>query len=58
MENMDARDLMIFIVTIFLPPLGVALKVGFGTQFWHNCVLTLLGHIPGLIHGVYVVLKN
>ena len=55
---MDAKDLLVFIVTIFLPPLGVALKVGFGSQFWINCVLTLLGHIPGLIHGVYVVLKN
>lgn len=58
MENMDAKDLLILLVTLFLPPLGVALKVGFTTQFWLNLVLTILGHIPGVIHGIYVVIKN
>jgi uncharacterized membrane protein YqaE (UPF0057 family) len=58
MEDMDAKDLLILLATIFLPPLGVALKVGFTTHFWLNLVLTLLGHIPGVIHGVYIVLKN
>ena len=58
MENMDAKDLLTFLVTIFVPPLGVAIKIGFGTQFWINVILTLLGHIPGVIHGMYVVLKN
>lgn len=58
MKDMDARDLLVLLATIFLPPLGVALKVGFGTQFWLNVVLTLLGHIPGVVHGVWVVLKN
>lgn len=55
---MDARDLLILLATVFLPPLGVALKVGFGGTFLLNVLLTLLGHIPGVIHGVYVVLKN
>lgn len=55
---MDSRDLVVLIVTLLIPPLGVALKVGFGLQFWVNVALTLLGHIPGIIHGVYVVLKN
>lgn len=58
MEDMDAKDIIILIITIFLPPLGVALKVGFGFSFWLNLVLTLLGHIPGVVHGIYVVLKN
>jgi len=59
MENMDAKDLMIFIVTIFIPPLGVALKKGFGVHFWVNLALTVFGfYIAGLIHGIYVVLKD
>lgn len=58
MKDMDARDLLILLATVFLPPLGVALKVGFGGTFLLNVLLTLLGHIPGVIHGVYVVLKN
>ena len=56
---MDAKDLVALLVTLFLPPVGVALKVGFTTHFWINLVLTLFGfYIPGLIHGLYVFFKN
>ena len=55
---MDAKDLLILLVTVFIPPLGVALKIGFGVQFWVNLLLTLCGHVPGIVHGIYVVLKN
>lgn len=58
MDNMDAKDLLIVLATIFLPPLGVALKVGFSTHFWLNLVLTFLGYFPGVVHGIYVVIKN
>lgn len=59
MKDMDARDLVILLVTVFLPPLGVALKVGFGAQFWVNLMLTMFGfYLPGLVHGLWVVLKN
>jgi uncharacterized membrane protein YqaE (UPF0057 family) len=43
MDNMDGRDLIVFLLTIVIPPVGVALKVGFGTHFWINLVLTLFG---------------
>jgi uncharacterized membrane protein YqaE (UPF0057 family) len=59
MDNFDAKDLAILLVTVFLPPLGVALKVGFGAHFWINLFLTFFGfYLPGLVHGLYVVLKN
>jgi uncharacterized membrane protein YqaE (UPF0057 family) len=59
MKNMDGKDLVTLIVTIFVPPVGVAIKSGFGTHFWVNLALTLFGfYIPGLIHGVYVVLAG
>lgn len=58
MDNMDAKDFVTLLVTIFLPPLGVAIKFGFGVKFWLNLALTLLGYMPGLIHGLYVVIKN
>jgi uncharacterized membrane protein YqaE (UPF0057 family) len=32
---------------IFIPPLGVFLTVGIGTDFWINLVLTFFGFIPG-----------
>nr|WP_137676573.1 YqaE/Pmp3 family membrane protein [Parerythrobacter lutipelagi] len=46
------------ILTILIPPLGVALKHGFGGTALLNLVLTLLGYIPGLIHGLYVNYAN
>lgn len=58
MNNMDAKDLVILLATVFLPPLGVAVKFGFGIKFWLNLALTLFGYIPGLVHGLYVVLKG
>ncbi|MEG4068811.1 YqaE/Pmp3 family membrane protein [Microcoleus sp. Pol11C2] len=40
------------VAAIFLPPVGVFLTVGIGTDFWINVVLTFLGFIPGIIHAV------
>jgi uncharacterized membrane protein YqaE (UPF0057 family) len=58
MNNMDGRDLIVFLLTIVIPPVGVALKVGFGMHFWINLVLTLFGfYLPGLVHGLYVFFK-
>ena len=44
------------ILTILIPPLGVFLKVGLSTHFWINLVLTILGYIPGVVHGLWIVL--
>jgi uncharacterized membrane protein YqaE (UPF0057 family) len=51
-------ELIKIIVTIILPPLGVLLQVGLGKHFWLNLLLTLLGYIPGIVHGVWVVAKD
>lgn len=45
------------LLSILLPPLGVALQVGLSKHFWINVVLTLLGYIPGLIHAIWVIVK-
>ncbi len=50
-------DLMRIVIAILLPPLGVFLQVGIGTQFWINVLLTILGYIPGIIHAVWVIAK-
>lgn len=46
------------IASILLPPLGVFLARGIGTDFWINVVLTLLGYIPGIVHAIWVVATN
>lgn len=59
MKDMDGRDLMVLLLTFILPPLGVALKVGFGVHFWINLALTVFGmYLPGLVHGLYVFFKR
>jgi len=45
------RLLWVFI----LPPVAVAKQFGFGKIFYINCLLTLLGFVPGLLHAVYMM---
>ena len=43
------------ILCFFLPPLAAFLQVGLSTHFWINLALTLLGFVPGAIHGLWLV---
>jgi uncharacterized membrane protein YqaE (UPF0057 family) len=51
-------DLLRIILSVFIPPLGVFLQVGFGVQFWLNILLTLLGYFPGLIHAIWIIVRT
>ncbi|MEL7499927.1 MAG: YqaE/Pmp3 family membrane protein [Planctomycetota bacterium] len=51
-------DFLRIALSILIPPLGVFLKVGLGTQFWLNLLLTLLFYIPGLVHAVWVIAQE
>ncbi|KAF7507365.1 plasma membrane proteolipid Pmp3 [Endocarpon pusillum] len=53
-----ASDLFDIIIAIFLPPLGVFLKCGCGSDLLINILLTILGYIPGIIHALYLILKD
>ncbi len=46
------------LITLVLPPLGVFMKVGIGFHFWLNLVLTILGVVPGQIHGIWILVKK
>jgi uncharacterized membrane protein YqaE (UPF0057 family) len=59
MKEFGLKELVRLVVTVFIPPLGVALKVGLGGHFWLNLALTVFGfYVPGLVHGLYVVLRD
>jgi len=49
-----SMSLLMILLTIFLPPVAVALKQGIGVQFLINLVLTLIGWLPGVIHAFWV----
>ncbi|PEN13058.1 YqaE/Pmp3 family membrane protein [Longibacter salinarum] len=48
------NNFITLLLLILLPPLGVYLLRGLGTDFLINLVLTLIGYIPGIIHGVWL----
>ena len=50
-------DIVRIIIAIFLPPVAVFTQVGLGKQFWINCLLTLLGWLPGVVHAIWVIGK-
>ena len=51
-------DILRIVLSILLPPLAVFLTIGLGVHFWINIILTLLGGVPGMIHALWVVVKN
>lgn len=50
--------LLKIILAIILPPVGAFMQVGATRQFWINLVLTILGIIPGIIHALWLVLRD
>lgn len=51
-------DTIRILIAIFIPPLGVFLKVGIGLHFWLNLLLTFLFYVPGLVHAIWVIVKK
>lgn len=45
------------VLSIFIPPLAVALDKGLSSAFWINLLLTILGIVPGIIHAIYIQTK-
>ncbi|TWU08498.1 YqaE/Pmp3 family membrane protein [Stieleria varia] len=46
------------LIAFLLPPVSVYMQFGIGKHFWINCLLTLLGVVPGILHAVYVMAAN
>lgn len=57
MANEDLK-LLALVLTIFFPPVGVALVEGFGFALMLNLILTMLFWLPGMIHALYVILRK
>ena len=57
-KTQDMNKLLLVIIAILLPPLAVGLKAGIGFHLFLNIILTLLVYVPGLLHALWVVLKD
>lgn len=52
-------SILMIIITLLLPPVAVAIKYGVASStFLINLLLTLLGWLPGVIHGFWVQSKH
>lgn len=51
------NKLILIILSIFLPPLAVALNKGIGKDLVINVILTLIGFLPGVIHALWLVTR-
>jgi len=56
LKTVTGSDIAFMILALIMPPIAVLIKVGLGTQFWINLLLTILGYLPGQIHALWVVL--
>jgi uncharacterized membrane protein YqaE (UPF0057 family) len=55
-RQLDNMDILLIIICIFLSPVAVFLKVGCTKHFIINIILWILIWIPGLIHGLWVII--
>lgn len=56
--GVEMADPVKILLALFVPPLGVAMEVGLGFQFWLNLVLTLCGYVPGVIHAAWIIFSR
>ncbi|KAI9593192.1 hypothetical protein BDF19DRAFT_448874 [Syncephalis fuscata] len=52
------RDIAIAVLGFIFPPFGVLLRAGCGADLCINILLTLLGHLPGVAHCWYIILRH
>lgn len=52
------RTILLVVLCFFLPFLAVLLKDGPSTKVLWAFLLQLLGHVPGVVYGLYQVLKD
>lgn len=57
MSAYSGRDILLFILAFFFPPAAVGIKTGCSVDLLINICLCVLGAIPGIIHGFYIVHK-
>lgn len=48
-------DFIRLLLAFLVPPVAVYMQFGLGKHFCINCVLTLLGFVPGMLHAIYIM---
>jgi uncharacterized membrane protein YqaE (UPF0057 family) len=53
-QTSTVSALLLILITLFFPPVGVAMIAGCGADLCVNICLTILGVFPGHIHAYYL----
>lgn len=51
-------DLLKVLICVLCPPIGVLVHEGLTAHLALNVVLTILGYLPGLVHGLWRILRK
>lgn len=51
------NKLLLILISVFLPPLAVFLKIGIGKHFIISIILSCCFYLPGIIHALWVSTK-
>jgi uncharacterized membrane protein YqaE (UPF0057 family) len=57
-EGFAMNNVIMIALAIFLPPISVLIKEGVGKHLIINILLCLLGLLPGIIHAVWINVRN
>lgn len=49
---------VLILIAILVPPLAIFLKFGVGNNLFINIVLSILFYIPGVIHALWLIMKE
>ncbi|KAH6854359.1 hypothetical protein B0I37DRAFT_410452 [Chaetomium sp. MPI-CAGE-AT-0009] len=52
-----ASDICKIIFAVIIPPLGVFLERGCGSDLLINILLTVLGYLPGIVHALWIICR-
>ncbi len=51
-------NLVRILLAIFIPPVAVLVTAGIGVQFFLNILLWILGVVPGMVHALWIVMRD
>ena len=52
----ETDEVVLVLLSIFIPPLAVYLNNGIGNEFWIDLILTILGWVPGMVYALLLCL--
>ena len=58
MQNKTLELVLKIILSIFLPPAAAFWQVRLSVHFWVNLGLTILAWLPGMLHALWLVLRE